>query len=117
MTSPKLLTVVFIDPTDDQEKILGEVSLNESGELALVNAPEEATDFLDSLVEQLNNLGSIRVKVPGNERYTVESREYTRTASNYLEGLRIYFQQYFSIELRSADDFTENADDFTPLSL
>lgn len=113
----KLLNVVLVSPENGEPSVLGQISVGQNCELALITAPDVCQEFLTKLIEELNAKDSIAVKVPGQARYAVASQEYSRSSPEFLDGLRLYLKHYYSIELLSAMDFADQPDEFEPLGV
>ncbi len=110
----KLFSVVHVDPDESTESRIGDLEVAPDGLLSVIAAEEGCEEFLQQFVDSLNDQVNIQVKMPGKARYAVSSKTYERDAPDFLEGMKQYVKHYYSIELRSNEDFADS-DEFTDL--
>lgn len=113
MSENARVVAVHVDPDDQTESLLGELIVAADGQLRLVAAAPATLDFLDGLVESLNAKDSVNLKGPGEEKYALSAEEHKRTDAGFVDALKRYLGQFYSIELRDPRDFAAvgNADD------
>ena len=110
----RLFTVVYVDPDDASEATIGELELASDGLLEAIRSEEGCGEFFQQFIDSLNAKASIQVKIPSETRYSVSTRTYERDSPDFVEGMKQYVKHYYSIELRSQDDF-DQSDDFADL--
>src|SRR5262245_32902565 len=98
-TDVDVMTVVFVDPDDGGEAVLGTLALDAAGLLTVLDADPVAEEFLTGLVDELNGKAAVTVKAPGARMGVLSSRTYRRDTPEFEAGLKEYLRMYYSIEL------------------
>jgi hypothetical protein len=103
--TPILYTAVFRDPDaedDDAGVAVGELMLDADSRWSVSASDPQATEFLAKVATDLNEREVVTLKVPGQERYALESVEVERTAADYPAAARAYLRRFYALELNAA---------------
>lgn len=109
------LLVIHVTP-DHAETPIGEVRLDDAGQLALLSASPAQTEYLEDWVKRLNEREDFVLKVPPPANadvppLSVYGRKFTRSQPGFLDDLKAYVRQLYGIKLLTQDELARELED------
>jgi hypothetical protein len=116
--SPATVERVVQDCDDrDQWNEVGRVAVGDRGTLSLLEARPVYRDYLTEMVETINGLDRLKIKIPpppGSEPFSIFSKTVTRDHPELLGVIADYAEQNFGLRLADPESLAASGDDEPP---
>jgi hypothetical protein len=99
---------------DHAETPIGELAIDQAGQLQLLSASADQTEYLTSWVAKLNAQAQFVIKTsppPGSEMLTLHGRTFTRDQPGFVADLKAYVRQLYGIKLATAAELAQEISD------